>query len=68
MNLEHRYIAYHKLECDPHIGSFHRMLNREYVRPRDLETFQEAEAATAEAFVDCNRNMRHSFSGVPQSL
>jgi putative transposase len=63
LRLEHRYIAYHKPEDDPYIESFHGRLKREYVWTRDFQTFQEAEQAMAEAFVDYNRDRPHSSLG-----
>jgi transposase InsO family protein len=35
-------------------------LKREYIWTRDFQTFQEAEQAMAEAFVDYNRDRPHS--------
>jgi putative transposase len=61
--LEHKFIAYHKLEDDPYIESFHGKFKREYIWPRDFQSFQEAETAIAEAFVDYNQNRPHSSLG-----
>ena len=58
--LKHRFIAYHKPEDDPYIESFYGKFKREYVWPRDFQTFHEAEAAVAEAFVEYNRDRPHS--------
>jgi putative transposase len=63
LRLEHKFIAYHKPEDDPYIESFHGKLKREYVWTRDFQTFQEAEQAIAEAFIDYNRDRPHSSLG-----
>ena len=61
--LEHKFIAYHKPEDDPYIESFHGKFKREYIWTRDFQSFQEAEQAIAEAFVDYNQNRPHSSLG-----
>ncbi len=43
--------------------SFHKSLKKEYVWPRDFETFQDAEAAISYAFEDYNQNQVHSAIG-----
>lgn len=63
LKLEHKYIAYHKPEDDPYIESFHGRLKREYIWTRDFQTFQEAERAIAEAFLDYNQERPHSSLG-----
>jgi putative transposase len=63
LKLDHKYIAYHKPEDDPYIESFHGKLKREYIWTRDFQTFQEAEQAIAEAFIDYNQNRPHSSLG-----
>jgi putative transposase len=63
LQLEHKYIAYHKPEDNPYVESFHGRLKREYVWTRDFQSFQEAELAMAEAFVDYNRDRPHSSLG-----
>jgi putative transposase len=63
LRLEHKFIAYHKPEDDPYIESFHGKFKREYVWTRDFQTFQEAETAIAEAFIDYNQNRPHSSLG-----
>lgn len=63
LRLERKFIAYHKPEDDPYIESFHGKFKREYVWTRDFQSFQEADEAIAEAFVDYNRNRPHSALG-----
>jgi len=63
LKVEHKFIAYHKPEDDPYIESFHGKFKREYVWTRDFHSYQEAEAAMAEAFVYYNQNRPHSALG-----
>ena len=57
------FIHYHTPEQNAHVESFHKSLKKEYVRPRDFETFQDAEAAISYAFEDYNQNRVHSAIG-----
>ena len=63
LGLGHKFIAYHKPEDDPCIEPFHGKFKREYVWPRDFKSYQEAETAVAEAFVDYDRDGPHSALG-----
>lgn len=63
LKVKHKFIAYHKPEQDPYIESFHGKFKREYIWTRDFQSFQEAEAAIAEAFIDYNQNRPHSALG-----
>ena len=46
-----------------HVESFHNTLKRDYVRPHDFESFQDAEAHLARAIKDYNANRVHSSIG-----
>ncbi|MDG7036563.1 MAG: transposase [Nitrososphaerota archaeon] len=48
------FIAYRTPEQNGNIESFHGRFKREYVWPQDLNTFQEANTAIADAFIDYN--------------
>src|SRR5690606_11623549 len=61
LDLEH--IACNTPEQNGHIESFHKTLKKEYVWPYDFSTYQEAEAAIRDAFVDYNQYRIHSSSG-----
>lgn len=63
LKVEHKFIAYHKPEDDPYIESFHGKFKREYVWPRDFQSYQEAETAIGEAFIDYNQDRPHSSLG-----
>jgi putative transposase len=58
LKLEH--IACNTPEQNGHIESFHKTLKKEYIWPCDFHTYQEAEAAIRDAFVDYNRDRIHS--------
>ena len=57
------YIAYRTPEQNPNIESFHGRLKREYVWPFDFNSYQEADAAISEAFLDYNQRRPHSSLG-----
>ena len=40
--------------------SFHKTLKKEYIWPREFESYQDAEVALAEAFEDYNNDRIHS--------
>jgi putative transposase len=61
LTLEH--IACNTPEQNGHIESFHKTLKKEYVWPYDFNTYQEAEIAIRDAFVDYNRDRIHSSLG-----
>ncbi|MGA9842639.1 MAG: integrase core domain-containing protein [Nitrososphaeraceae archaeon] len=61
LKLEH--IACNTPEQNGHIESFHKTLKKEYIWPYDFRTYQEAELAIRDAFVDYNRNRIHSSLG-----
>lgn len=61
MRLE--YIFRNTPEQNGHIESFHKTLKKEYLWPRDLNSYQEAEAAIADAFTDYNARRIHSSLG-----
>ena len=49
------FIAYRTPEQNGSIESFHGRFKREYVWPQDFNTFQEANTAIADAFIDGRR-------------
>jgi len=61
LSLEH--IACNTPEQNGHIESFHKTLKKEYVWPFDFNTYQEAEIAIRDAFIDYNRDRIHSSLG-----
>jgi putative transposase len=61
LKLEH--IARNTPEQNAHIESFHKTVKKEYLWPRDFQTYQEAVEALKEAFMDCNRYRIHSSLG-----
>ncbi|MGH9952468.1 MAG: IS3 family transposase, partial [Nitrososphaeraceae archaeon] len=61
LKLEH--IACNTPEQNGHIESFHKTLKKEYIWPYDFRTYQEAEVAIRDAFVDYNQNRIHSSLG-----
>jgi transposase InsO family protein len=63
LKLEH--IACNTPEQNGHIESFHKTLKKEYIWPYDFRTYQEAEIAIRDAFVDYNQNRIHSSLGYP---
>jgi putative transposase len=63
LGIELEYIAYRTPEQNPNIESFHGRLKREYVWPYDFNSYQEADAAIAEAFLDYNQRRPHSSLG-----
>jgi len=61
LRLEH--IMYRTPEQNGAIESFHRTLKKEYIWPCAFESFQEAERAIDEAFIDYNEQRIHSSLG-----
>ena len=59
LKLEH--IACNTPEQNGHIESFHKTLKKEYIWLYDFRTYQEAELAISDAFVDYNRDRIHSL-------
>ncbi|MDG7042144.1 MAG: transposase [Nitrososphaerota archaeon] len=57
------FIAYRTPEQNGSIESFHGRFKREYVWPQDFNTFQEANTAIADAFIDYNGRRPHSSLG-----
>ncbi|MDG7047998.1 MAG: transposase [Nitrososphaerota archaeon] len=57
------FIAYRSPEQNGSIESFHGRFKREYVWPQGLNTFQEANTAIADAFIDYNGRRPHSSLG-----
>jgi len=68
LGIDHEFIAYNTPEQDAYVESFHGRFKREYVRPSDFGSFQEADAAMAEAFVDYNQRRHGSSSGLGADL
>lgn len=56
-------IACNTPEQNGHIESFHKTLKKDYIWPYDFRTYQVAEAAIRDAFVDYNRDRIHSSLG-----
>lgn len=63
LGINHKFIAYNTPEQDAYVESFHGRFKREYVWPSDFGSFQEADEAIAEAFVDYNQRRPHSSLG-----
>jgi putative transposase len=63
LEIRHRFIAYNTPEQDAYVESFHGRFKREYVWPSDFRSFQEADAAIADAFIDYNQRRPHSSLG-----
>src|SRR5215471_3492669 len=61
LKLEH--IACNTPEQNGHIESFHKTLKKEYIWPYDFRTYQQAEAAIRDAFIDYNQDRIHSSLG-----
>ena len=61
LKLEH--IMYRTPEQNGAIESFHRTLKKEYIWPFEFESFQDAERAIDDAFVDYNERRIHSSLG-----
>ncbi len=57
------YILYHTPEQNGFVESFHKTLKREYIWPREFRSYQEAETAIGEAFIDYNQRRIHSALG-----
>jgi putative transposase len=63
LGLKLQYILYHTPEQNGFVESFHKTLKREYIWTRDFQSYQEAEAAIQDAFIDYNQNRIHSSLG-----
>jgi putative transposase len=63
LGIRHRFIAYNTPEQDAYVESFHGRFKREYVWPSDFRSFQEADTAIADAFIDYNQRRPHSSLG-----
>lgn len=63
LGLRLEYILYHTPEQNGFVESFHKTLKREYIWPRELGSYQEAEVAIADAFTDYNTRRIHSSLG-----
>jgi len=63
LGINHKFIAYNTPEQDAYVESFHGRFKREYVWPADFRSFQEADVAIADAFVDYNQRRPHSSLG-----
>ena len=63
LGLAVEYIWVSTPQQNGHIESFHNTLKRDYVRPYDFESFQDAEAYLAKAIRDYNANRVHSSIG-----
>lgn len=57
------YIFRNTPEQNGHIESFHKTLKKEYLWPRDLNNYQEAEIVIGGAFTDYNAKRIHSSLG-----
>lgn len=63
LGLRMEYIFRNTPEQNGHIESFHKTLKKEYLWPRDLNNYQEAEIVIGEAFADYNTKRIHSSLG-----
>ena len=63
LNVQHKFIAYHRPEQDPYIESFHGRFKKEYIWVWDFKSFQQADAAISEASIDYNQRRPHSALG-----
>ncbi|MGI0091186.1 MAG: IS3 family transposase [Nitrososphaerales archaeon] len=61
VNLE--FIAYSTPEQNGHVESFHGRFKKEYVWTQELNSFQDADKAISEAFIDYNQRRPHSALG-----
>ena len=57
---KHEFIWKNTPEQNGHVESFHKTLKKEYIWPREFESYQDAEAALAEAIEDYNNHRIHS--------
>jgi putative transposase len=57
------HIARNTPEQNAHIESFHKTVKKEYLWPKDFQTYQEAVEALKEAFTDYNGYRIHSSLG-----
>ena len=60
---KHEFIWKNTPEQNGHVESFHKTLKKEYIWPREFESYQDAEAALVEAFEDYNNDRIHSALG-----
>ncbi|MDR4492293.1 MAG: integrase core domain-containing protein [Candidatus Nitrosocosmicus sp.] len=63
LGLKMEHIACNTPEQNGHIESFHKTLKKEYIWSCDFHTYQEAEIAIRDAFVDYNQDRIHSSLG-----
>jgi transposase InsO family protein len=63
LGIGHKYIGYHKPEQIGNIESFHGRFKKEYIWPNEFNSFQEAQRAIEEAFIDYNQRRPHSALG-----
>ena len=63
LGIHHEFIWKNTPEQNGHIESFHNTLKKEYIWPREFNSYQEAEAALANAFEDYNNCRIHSAIG-----
>ncbi len=61
--VKQEFIHHHTLEQNAHVESYPKSLKKEYLWPRDFETFQDAKAAISYAFEDYNQNRVHFAIG-----
>ena len=57
---KHEFIWKNTPEQNGHVESFHKTLKKEYIRPREFGSYQDAEVALADAFADYNGQRIHS--------
>jgi len=57
------FIAYSTPEQNGHVESFHGRFKKEYVWTQEFNSFQDAEKAISEAFIDYNQRRPHSALG-----
>ena len=57
------FIAYNTPEQNGHVESFHGRFKKEYIWTQEFNSFQDADKAISEAFVDYNQRRPHSALG-----
>ncbi len=60
LGVEQKFIWNHTPEQNGHVESFHKTLKKEYIWPRELANYQQAQQIIEEAFQDYNRDRIHS--------
>ena len=63
LGIRHEFIWKNTPEQNGHVESFHKTLKKEYIWPREFGSYQDAEAALADAFEDYNNHRIHSATG-----